>query len=212
LAAWALAIASGTFWLAWLGGLVQPGRMESLLLLRHGCYFGLGMALMKAGAGPFGWRQGALVALCCATAWVEISALLDAEFPPDRDAFPVIVPFSAWLGAVGLIWLSVRWKMQAAHALARQGRWLAHAVRWLGLATYPLYLIHVQPGVLVMRLVMDRGVAASPAAWIAAAACTALALLIAIVFEPRVRRPVRKVAESLLLHMPQRRWRPANSG
>ncbi|MEO0063210.1 MAG: hypothetical protein RLZZ08_1770, partial [Pseudomonadota bacterium] len=49
--AWALAIACGTFWLAWLGGLVQPGRMESLLLLRHGCYFGLGMALMKAGAG-----------------------------------------------------------------------------------------------------------------------------------------------------------------
>lgn len=152
--------------LSWLGE--GNGR---LLLLSNGCYFGLGMVLWAIAS--VGATRGRLVAAAIFTA-----ACLFAIGRPTEGAL--------WLGTVAAIAASLRY-----HVAVRQrlGRWSAQ-IRTIGLATFPLYLLHNEIGRAAMQAMRELG------AWAALGAALALVLalsfLVTIVLEPKVRAALNR--------------------
>lgn len=196
--AWALASSCAAFWVAAELGWVQPGRLDALLLLRHGCYFALGIALMRiASAGGFTAGRVLLVALCCASAFREIQEVVMIDFGSAAHVQQATTPFSIWLAAVALVWLSLAWRTPIADFLQTRLPGGAHLLRVLGLATYPLYLIHVQPGTLAMWAGLEAGLDPVLASILGLGAAVFLALLVSLVFEPALARPVRRAATAL---------------
>ncbi|HEX8623913.1 MAG TPA: acyltransferase [Allosphingosinicella sp.] len=142
-----------------------------LLLLANGCYFGLGMVLWAIVSG------GATRARLAAAA-VFTAAGLSAIGRPLEGAL--------WLGTVAAIGASLRYHGPIGKRL---GRWSGQ-IRVIGLATFPLYLLHNEIGRAAMRAMRDLG------AWAALGA--ALALVLALSFfvtlfvEPRVRAALHR--------------------
>jgi peptidoglycan/LPS O-acetylase OafA/YrhL len=152
--------------LAWLGE--ENGR---LLLLSSGCYFGLGMAIWAIVSG--GPTRVRLIAAAVFT----VAGLLAIGRP---------VEGTLWLGSVAAIALSLRF-----HGPVRQrlGRWSSH-IRAIGLATFPLYLLHNEVGRAAMRAMRDLG--AWAALGVALALVLALSFLVTIFLEPRVRAALNR--------------------
>lgn len=207
--AWVLAVLSAAFWSAVMLDKVEAGRFEALLLLRHGCYFALGIALMKIASEGWTAARTLLVVLCVATAWPEISAVVSADFGVDTVHSSAQVPYSVWLGSVALIWLSLATRFHVADHLESRSASLARALRAIGLATYPLYLIHLQPGALIMAEALHAGLEPLAAALAGYGATLILALFIALVLEPRLVRPAKAMAERLFRLVPPRQRRLA---
>ena len=66
-------------------------------------------------------------------------------------------------------------------------------MRTIGLATYPLYLIHDTFGTLILRYVLDLGAGRYEALSVAIAACVGASLAIAPVLEPPLQTVVKRV-------------------
>ncbi|HEX8512140.1 MAG TPA: acyltransferase [Allosphingosinicella sp.] len=156
--------AAGGGWraeLAWLGE--GNGR---LLLLSNGCYFGLGMVLWAIVSG------GATRARLAAAAIFAAAGLLAIGRPAEG---------ALWLGTVAAIAASLRFHGPIRDRL---GRWSGQ-IRAIGLATFPLYLLHNEIGRAAMRAMRDLG--AWAALGIALALVLALSFAVTIFLEPRVR-------------------------
>lgn len=156
--------------LAWLGE--GNGR---LLLLSSGCYFGLGMAIWAIVSG--GTTRVRLVAAAAFT----LAGLLAVGRP---------VEGALWLGAVAAIAASLRFHGPIRHRL---GRWSGQ-IRVIGLATFPLYLLHNEIGRAAMRAMRDLG--AWAALGIAVALVVALSFFVTIFLEPRVRAALSRALPS----------------
>jgi peptidoglycan/LPS O-acetylase OafA/YrhL len=147
--------------LSWLGE--GNGR---LLLLSNGCYFGLGMVLWAIVSG------GATRVRLAAAAVFTVAGLLTVGR---------LAEGALWLGTVAAIAASLRF-----HGPIRQrlGRWSGH-IRVIGLATFPLYLLHNAIGRAAMVALREQG------AWaglgVAVALVLALSFLVTIFLEPRLR-------------------------
>jgi peptidoglycan/LPS O-acetylase OafA/YrhL len=156
--------------LAWLGE--GNGR---LLLLSSGCYFGLGMVTWAIVSG------GATRVRLAAAAAFTVAGLIAVGRPAEG---------ALWLGAVAAIAASLRF-----HDPIRQrlGRWSGQ-IRVIGLATFPLYLLHNEIGRAAMRAMSDLG--AWAALGIALALVLALSFLVTIFLEPRVRAALDRALPS----------------
>lgn len=195
LAAW-LAFASGGFWLLQGQGLVSLSPVLSLLLVRHGIYFALGITMMACGTRGFTPGRAAVIALCLVGAWFEIALTLSWELP-GWDLHP-LQPFLIWLAACAGIALSIMWRLPFARRAERGGGKAAHAMRTAGLVTYPLYLVHLQPGGLVLAALLWRGVPVWLAAVPAVAVSLAIAWLVAARIEPSITRRLRALLERIV--------------
>lgn len=207
--AWVLAAASAAFWCMAVLDLVQPGRAAALLLLRHGCYFALGIALMMVARAGWTAARALLVVLCVTTAWPEIAAVVEADVGERSEPHTPLLPFLVWLGSIALIWLSLAKRLATADWLGRHSPATARLLRVTGLVTYPLYMIHLQLGALMMAAAIDGGfdpVAASLAGY---AASIAAAVFIALVLEPRLVKPTKALGRRLIGLVPARSRRLA---
>jgi peptidoglycan/LPS O-acetylase OafA/YrhL len=173
-----LAVVSTGFWLAWLalhlsGGSnflasVTTNRAAELALIVHGCYFALGglmwLTLFKATSA---WRTvGIGVSLVGSVICIYAFAIADPNAV--KMGHSPLVPIFVWLAAVALMWASVRWNVAIGAAVP------ARASRSVGLATYPLYLLHNMIGAYAMRTLVGMGWSGGAA--LAAAICLVLAL------------------------------------
>jgi peptidoglycan/LPS O-acetylase OafA/YrhL len=152
--------------LSWLQE--ENGR---LLLLSGGSYFGLGMVLWAIVSA------GATRARLAAAAIFAAGGLLAIGRPAEG---------ALWLGAVAAIAASLRFHGPIRKGL---GRWSAQ-IRTIGLATFPLYLLHNEIGRAAMRAMRDLG------AWAALVSALALVLalsfLVTIFLEPRVKAALNR--------------------
>lgn len=151
---------SSTFWWAhvvnaFIGDILRPlftsieGLNGYLLLMHHGCYFGLGIVLWHGATS--GWRPrtigtalffGLSGALGIAGAARGIAPLLTVgSYTPNY-----LIPPAIWCVAVLAIVASIVWSDQIESALSSRRK----IVRFLGLLTYPLYLVHEDMGRAVM--------------------------------------------------------------
>jgi peptidoglycan/LPS O-acetylase OafA/YrhL len=147
--------------LSWLGE--GNGR---LLLLSNGCYFGLGMVLWAIVSG------GATRARLAAAAIFTAAGLLAVGRPAEG---------ALWLGTVAAIAASLRYHVAIRKRL---GRWSGQ-IRVIGLATFPLYLLHNEIGRAAMRAMRELG--AWAALGVALTLVLALSFLVTIFLEPKVR-------------------------
>ena len=170
-------------------GRIISTRIAKLILVTHGCHFALGV-LMWSGASR-GFTRLRLLGIAACTVGGLLQIRYDAGFAGaslglDRD------PTTAWLlyaAFLGLFCLSIRTNVALTDALPA----LAAKVRHLGLATYPLYLLHTFIGALAMRLLHDLGL--PPALCLAGGFATAVAaaLLVSRRVEPLFRTRLKRM-------------------
>lgn len=192
--AWLLALASLGYYAVVLATGMAPRvadrRWLDLLLLPHGALFGLGIfvrAILTTGLRP---ARAAGVLLCVLLGLIEIlgtAASVTTEFGIGTgQAAPAIV----FLAAVAIL-LAAPWLQ------APLGRMLPHRqVTLLGLATYPLYLLHQDAGGALFVLLQRAGLAPVPAIALTVLAVVAGALLVAGAIEPALRRRLVRAAQA----------------
>lgn len=158
-----------------------PTRARMLMLLPHGVFFALGAVLRRLSTGRWSWQLAgfgvALAWACC----FEI-AVRTATFARDFQlAYSPQEPIALFLTGVTVVALAVR--LQPAMVWIIPSR---TAIR-LGLATYPLYLIHQAAGAVVIAWLMAAGLPYYPAAILVSGLALGFALWCAAVPEPCLR-------------------------
>lgn len=159
-----LVLASTAWWALRIGNmaagdLLRPivdgaQAVDRVLLLSHGCFFGLGMLLYERRARGSSRLLTALTALGTATCLAAVASSARSFGPPGSggNAMAMLLPVAVWALAFGAMLV----------ALARGGRPApgpnpVQIVRQIGLATYPLYLVHAEVGIALMLLLAPLG-------------------------------------------------------
>ena len=128
-----LATASALYWLARSFG-IDPlgGTLSTYLLLRHGCFFALGILLWSTATDGLTIRRAVPMLIATGAGLIEIGETATLRVPPGLGAW---APAIYWLLMIGLMYGSLRYS-----------DWLPISTenwtRRLGLMTYPLYLVH----------------------------------------------------------------------
>lgn len=190
--AWMIGVASSIYWLWRLVAQYDhrfraisllPNTLATFTMLSYGCYFALGALLRDVSrtgiAGPRIW----LLVACLLAGGVQIAFASPSQVRADK-----VVAIIIWIALVGAIAL-------AAHFNDRVWRYLGHqarAIRWLGLATYPLYLLHNTIFTLFGRAL---------GAWMT----VPLAVLISLAVAAWAERPVQRALRQVLSRLPARR-------
>ena len=147
----AIAGVSGCYWTSRLVGLSHPGfaafgwasdAVATLSMLGFGCYFALGALIRETLIEGWSYERAAFLVISLAAGAVEI-AFAGSNWAPDATVSWLphaqkLVPLAVWLGTVALMVVSVK----ANGAAWRRFALAAWTIRLLGLATYPIYLLH----------------------------------------------------------------------
>jgi len=160
-------------------------RTSRLLLLQHGCFFALGVMLWKLAQRPA--SPAALlvtIALAC-TSTLEVH-FATAAYIRDKSIPGVFVfsPVIVWLVALLLISYFI---IRGERANPRS-RAVNAVLRFLGLITFPLYLIHNNVGVMITDRLITIQVPAELSYCIAMGTCLGLSALTVLIFEPLVKK------------------------
>lgn len=189
-----MAIVSALFWLIMfadqLDGMRQRSRIEELLLLRHGALFALGIMIQLHHS-----RERVLTPLLLAPAlYGSAMSVMFGSISAEQLGFVPHPVAAIGMFFGGLAVIAYAPTLQPALARLR----LARLSVWLGLATYPLYLLHQRVGLALIGDLVRAGTSTRAATLITIALMIATALVIANIVEPRLRAALN-------------RWRPARS-
>jgi peptidoglycan/LPS O-acetylase OafA/YrhL len=153
-------------------------RFTELLLLDHGVYFALGVFIWLAALRGRTPVRVAMVLACVSLGVVGLA--LDRR----HDG---ITASTLWLASVAFLWIAVHWQSRI--------EWIGPRARWtiaiLGLATYPLYLLHNIVGAAIMRGVLLLGADRFIALAVAILAVVVLSVTITLTIEPKTRSFLR---------------------
>lgn len=163
-------------------------RIAKLALVTHGCDFAIGVLMWSA--LRHGWSPTRLAGFMACL----VGALLQIRYDAVSVATllgmspSIVASMAVFVGFLVLCQLSA-----AANApMSARFPGLPSRLRRLGLATYPLYLLHTFVGVLAMRLMAGLGL--PPMACLAGGvlATVLIAMLVAEHVEPPMRRSLRR--------------------
>jgi peptidoglycan/LPS O-acetylase OafA/YrhL len=194
-----IGLLSGVFWVAALAGQAllgdggttgflrylvlkaQGNRELQLLLVQHGCFFALGVLIQCAMVQ--GLTRGRLLAglgvlAACLLEIVGQNGIIDRA---SGTVHTSLIPAAFWLVVMALLIVSCRYNGQLLRLAGARAGW----VRFAGILTYPLYLLHDAIGIAVVRIL-------SPwfGLWsVALGICATLicAAIVAAVVEPALR-------------------------
>ena len=162
----AIGLLSGVFWVAalsgqaWLGdsgslGLLrtlvlkaQGNRELQLLLVQHGCFFAIGVLIQSAMVQGLTRRRvvaGAGLLASCLLEIVGQNGIIDRA---SQTAHTSLLPAAVWLTVVALLIASCRYNTRLLQVAGSRAGW----VRFAGIITYPLYLLHDAIGIGVVRV------------------------------------------------------------
>ncbi len=162
-----------------------------LTLIYYGCYFALGVALWLTFFDRMTPTRTVIGGVAALGGAIQIIFACRAFSATE----PIIVPELAWLTAVALMALSA-WQTERISRLAAPiGPW----ARRLGLATYPLYLLHDDLGN-ALRVRLAPAVDPTACALFVVPFCIAAALVVAVWIEP----PIQSALRTALAWMPRR--------
>ncbi|KQS80009.1 hypothetical protein ASG25_02965 [Rhizobium sp. Leaf384] len=172
-----LSIFSCIFWVSFyflksdydLFDFLRGNRYFELLMLQHAPYFALGVLLFEIISGSrLTPAAMALAIICIVGAWFEIWAVNDEINHIASDNQSAITPIAVWsISIATLAWCLKRNIFPRKKASA--------ILRFLGLITYPLYLIHGQLGILVIFATVALGAGVYLAITVAVMTCLAAA-------------------------------------
>lgn len=204
LLAWGLTLWSGAFLIAVFVFLRAPDAepywwsnirlVQNVLLLRHGCFFAVGIWLWSASRSmsPSG-AMGLLLAVATSCAEIYLRVQQNVAEGMASSGASAAPPLALWLGSVALIFWSSkdlgRWTPRSDRV--RQG------LRRIGAMTYPLYLVHNVAGAALCRLLISQGLNPLVSLFVAISGMIALSYVICTLWEPRVRRQLRPALQEL---------------
>ncbi|TFV76301.1 acyltransferase [Bradyrhizobium frederickii] len=172
-------------------------------LLTHGCFFALGIWLFISANRQLTALEQLAVAVACLSGAAEIyffASFLLTSIPAIADQ-SALVPILVWAAAVLLIaYAANRNRRSAGTACAEAPAYL----RTLGLITYPLYLTHNVLGAAIIRALVDAGLDATSAVWVALGMLVLVCWFICAKIEPAVRSALMQ-SLSYFGKLPQRR-------
>jgi peptidoglycan/LPS O-acetylase OafA/YrhL len=166
-----------------------PSSIANLTLLPHGCYFALGGAfwlIFRYGPTP---ARAVLVIVALAGGSLQTAFFCRAL----SAATPVPAVEAVWIGSAVIMAFSI-WKRAIVERYF--GRY-ASAVRFLGLMTYPLYLIHDDAGVKVRDSLVRLGMPLQSSALLATCMALLAAAAIASLIEPAVQNVLRRTLTAI---------------
>lgn len=155
-------------------------------LLTHGCFFALGIWLFISANRELTALEQLAVAVTCLSGAAEIYFFADfflTSIPAIADQ-SALVPIMVWAAAVLLIALAAKRSRRSADTVSPEA---PAYLRTLGLITYPLYLTHNVIGTAIIRVLVDAGLDATSALWIALGMLVLICWLICAKIEPAVR-------------------------
>ena len=156
-------------------------------LCTHGCFFALGIWLFISANRELTRLEQAAVAVTVLSGVAEIyffASFFLTCIPAIADQ-SALVPIMVWTAAVGLIaWCANRNRRAAGAASSAEA---PAFLRTLGLITYPLYLTHNVIGTEVIRVLVDAGLDATSAVWVAIGILVLLCWFICAKIEPSIR-------------------------
>lgn len=191
-----------------------------ILPVYYGPFFGLGMLMWlwrRAGLTPLGWIAALLAILSGLVETLGTGVTLNLlGVAPAADLAPGdFAPGDFALGdfALGDFVRALVWLAACAVILVASGRSagggmhpaVQRALRNIGLATYPLYLLHFALGVWIMRLLATNGFPAWAGFTLALAIVCALSFVVTIYGEPPIRRVMRAAFDRLEPMLPRDR-------
>jgi peptidoglycan/LPS O-acetylase OafA/YrhL len=178
-------------------------RLIMLSLLQHGCFFALGAFIRFAGAGGLTLGRAACLLTFISAGIVEIRSTTYGGNWQSPFAVQPIVPITIWLSFLVATVAAVHWN----DLLTAKGRRFARILREVGLATYPLYLVHQYVGYVVID-VLRRYVGDLGALTMALTGAVGLAFVVSLWLEPILRNALKASLDGLLAP----RTDPARSG
>ena len=194
---WVIGSVSAAYWI--VGWFMAPSflmthlwdRWLDLSLVSYGIYFALGILLYLVRISGVSKKKIGFGATLLIAAAIEIS--YKARFANVSMALnftlPATVPIIIFFAAMGAAITSLYWN-------ARPGP--ARALRVVGLATYPLYLIHDYCGAAVLQMIGGRlGINRLLSLGITIVLCVTASILIATIAEPLVRKQLRLFLEKV---------------
>ncbi len=161
-------------------------------LCTHGCFFALGLWLFISANRELTRLEQAAVAVTCLSGAAEIyffASFFLTCIPAIADQ-SALVPISVWAAAVALIAWCANRNRRAAGAVSHQAPAYSRTtsyLRTLGLITYPLYLTHNVIGTEVIRALVDAGLDATSAVWVAIGILVLLCWFICAKIDPAIR-------------------------
>ncbi len=171
-----------SFLSAKLSGLGWAYSMQ-LTLVHHGCFFALGvflwLLLVKRQYGFYLFLVPVVLLGGCFEIICENGTKQVAAHIPQPASVPTVI----WLVCLALVVLSI---IYSAELFQRLGRFAAQ-VRWLGLLTYPLYLLHRPVAYVVMYLLTVAHVGQYAAWFSGVVAALAMAAFVTSYAEPRAK-------------------------
>jgi exopolysaccharide production protein ExoZ len=200
-----IAVVSGGYWTSRLVGLSHAGfaafgwasdAVATLSMLRFGCYFALGGLIRETLSEGWSYGRAAFLAISLATGAIEI-AFTGSNWVPDGGVSWLphaqkLVPLALWLGTVAAMVVSLKTNSAAWRQFALAGP----TIRLLGLATYPIYLLHDPIGNALKLMPALR----SP--FIAAVLTLGLSIVFAATVERWARRALKSLMEGRRLSQP----------
>ena len=156
-------------------------------LLCHGCFFALGIWLFISANRELTAGEKIAVAVTCLSGAAEIyffASFFLTSIPAISGQSP-LVPIFVWAAAVLLIAVAANRSRGSADTACPEA---AGYLRTLGLITYPLYLTHNVIGAAIIRVLIDAGLDATLAVWVALSMLVLVCWLICAKIEPAVRR------------------------
>lgn len=161
--------------------------LKNALLLRHGVYFALGIIIYRMSADLSSRGERYWAALALVVGIVEIydrAAEIAGKSTSGYGALALSV-------ICGVAWLTSNAAILNAgklNALVPDARAIKGLCRSIGLATYPLYLLHESVAGSLMGAAVLRGLHPVAALLLALAACLVVSLIVCLYLEPRLRR------------------------
>lgn len=197
----AMVAVSSVFWALYIGATLSQETVPLLdffvsgagriLPVYYGPFFGLGMLMWiwrRKGLSPAG--LGAMVValmlgLAETTGVSSVGNALDGAYTGSWDLARFVRPL-VWLGGIAILFVS-----SGFPASENMAPGMLRTLRNIGLATYPLYLLHFALGVWTLRLLATSGFPVLPSFIAVIAMLCALSLLITIYAEPALRGLIR---------------------
>jgi peptidoglycan/LPS O-acetylase OafA/YrhL len=159
-----------------LGTFIQT----EIFFLSYGCCFSLGIAFWlltkRLTLTNIFWALSFFAGALFEITRLDIYAVIDSRIP--------LITFSAAMIALVFSLLMQQWIIRILP------KYILSMIRQVGLATYPLYLIHNVIGATLIRWIIFIGATETVSLWMSATICVLLSFAISSLVEPSIRQVV----------------------
>ena len=174
--------------------ILADSRSFSSLLGHHGCFFAIGVIIYHIYTKPNSWKSYVVLAICIIGGMNEVAYQVWIEHAKYRIAThsDPFLPMIIWLASVAALVIALKYNSHITAALKPA----TGLIRFLGLMTFPLYLIHDNNGLFFQKVFMTHGLSERSATLCALFCVLAMAAIITLYFEPFVKNIFKSRFES----------------